>query len=152
MKLLFICVENTCRSQMAEGLARSLNIEAHSAGIRAGAGVNEDAVKVMREIEIDISDYRSKSIDHLAEGMNFEDFNFIISLCSADAQDVCPNKNAFVSDSENSLQAVPLNWNLEDPKGKSLEVYRRVRDEIKANLAGLTHGTSPLNNSSATKC
>ncbi len=65
LKIMFLCTGNSCRSQMAEGFAKELGkgfIEAHSAGLNP-AGVNERAVKVMKEIGIDISQQKSKPID-----------------------------------------------------------------------------------------
>ena len=64
MKVLFICVENSCRSQIAEGFARQLGLDAKSAGVKAGSGENPDAIKVMAEAGIDISNQFSKAIDY----------------------------------------------------------------------------------------
>ena len=72
-KVLFLCIENSCRSQMAEGILRHLKgskFEVFSAGIKPSV-VNPIAIKVMAEIGIDISGHRSKSIDEF-QGMNFD--------------------------------------------------------------------------------
>lgn len=123
MKVLFICVENSCRSQIAEGFGRMLGLEANSAGVKAGAGVNPDAIKVMDEIGIDISNQYSKAIDNekLAE------YEAIISMCSVNTANFCPS----------TFIGTQANWNIEDPKGQPIEVFRQVRDEIKAKVEKL---------------
>ncbi len=80
-KVLFLCTENSCRSQMAEGILRHLmgnEFEVFSAGIRPSA-VNPIAIKVMAEIGIDISGHRSKLLDEF-QGMGFD---FVITTCDA---------------------------------------------------------------------
>ena len=87
LKVMFLCTGNSCRSQMAEGLARELGkglIEAHSAGLTP-QGVNPKAVAVMKEIGIDISQQQSKAIDpELLEKMDT-----VITLCD-NASESCP--------------------------------------------------------------
>jgi arsenate reductase (thioredoxin) len=123
LKVLFICVENSCRSQIAEGFGRQLGLEAESAGVKAGSGVNPDAVKVMAEAGIDISDQFSKSIDN----EKLAGYDAIISMCSVKTADFCPS----------TFIGTQANWNIEDPKGQPLDVFRRVRDEIKAKVEEL---------------
>ena len=123
MKVLFICIENSCRSQIAEGFGRLLGLEADSAGAKAGAGVNPDAVRVMNEIGVDISKQYSKAIDDEKLG----DYAAIISMCSVKTADFCPS----------TFIGTQANWNIEDPKGQPLEVFRRVRDEIKTRAEEL---------------
>jgi len=120
VKVLFICVENTCRSQIAEGFAKQLGLDAQSAGMKAGSGVNPDAVEVMAEVGIDISKQSSKSI-------NFDcvaDYDAVISMCSVRTTRVCPS----------TFVGTQANWNIEDPKGQPLDVFRQVRDEIKSKV------------------
>ena len=124
MKVLFICAENTCRSQIAEGLAKAADIDCESAGLKAGSGVNPKAIAVMEELGIDISDQYSKSIDELE---NPEGFNLVVSLCHADAKSVCPHVNIERKE----------NWKIDDPKGSNLDVYRRARDLIAMKLKKL---------------
>src|SRR5215470_2599372 len=100
MKVLFICMENTCRSQMAEGFARQFGLSAASAGVRAGKGVNPNAVQVMAEIEIDISNQFSKSI----EQQNLAEYDAVISMCSVNTRDFCPS----------TYVGTQANWNIED--------------------------------------
>jgi arsenate reductase (thioredoxin) len=122
-KVLFVCVENSCRSQMAEGLARSLNgafVEAYSAGSRPSGVVSPDAVKVMAEIGIDISGQRSKGF----EGLPGKEFDYVVTL---GCQDQCP----FVPAEQH------IDWNIADPKGKGTEAFRRARDIIRAKIQEL---------------
>lgn len=123
LKVLFICVENSCRSQIAEGFARQHGLEAESAGVKAGAGVNPDAVKVMTEAGIDISHQVSKAIDN----EKLASYDAIISMCSVKTADFCPS----------TFIGTQANWNIEDPKGQPLDVFRRVRDEIKGKVEEL---------------
>lgn len=129
MKILFVCTGNSARSQMAEGLARSLapGIEAHSAGLDP-RGVNPYAVEVMTERGIDISGQRSKFLDEtLAWKMDR-----VITLCG-DAAESCPAFPPVVR---------VHHWPFEDPakaEGSPDEVravFRKVRDEIEARLRG----------------
>lgn len=124
LKVLFICVENSCRSQNAEGFARQLGLEAESAGVKAGSGVNPAAVKVMAESGIDISNQFSKAIDN----GKLASYDAIISMCSVKTADFCPS----------TFIGTQANWNIEDPKEQPLDVFRRVRDEIKAKVEELT--------------
>ncbi len=127
-KVLFLCTENSCRSQMAEGLLRHLRgdkFEVFSAGTRPSA-VNPAAIKVMAEIGIDISGHRSKSVEEF-QGMNFD---FVITTCDA-ARETCP---VFPG------KARRLHWNFKDPaavRGSEEEIlsaFRKVRDEIKQRV------------------
>ncbi len=122
--LLFLCVANSSRSQMAEGLARQLappGLAVFSAG-SAPASVNPYAVRVMEEIGIDIRDQRAKAVDEVSP----EAVGCVITLC---AEEVCP---AYLGN------AVRLHWPLEDPAAapeeRALESFRRVRDELQARL------------------
>ena len=87
LKVLFLCTENACRSQMAEGLVNhdlAGQVQALSAGVRPSR-VNPRAVQVMAELGIDISHHRSKSVDDLAG----EQFDLVITVCDQ-AQQQCP--------------------------------------------------------------
>jgi len=127
-KVLFLCTENSCRSQMAEGILRHLmgnEFEVFSAGVRPSV-VNPIAIKVMAEIGIDISGHRSKSLDEF-QGMNFD---FVITTCDA-ARETCP---VFPG------KARHLHWGFNDPatvRGSEEEIlsaFRKVRDEIKSRI------------------
>lgn len=119
-KVLFVCVENSCRSQMAEGFAKKLGqgrIEASSAGSNPSGKVEVMAIRVMKEKGIDISGQRSKGFGDLKE----KDFDYVITL---GCKDVCP----FVPAKER------IEWDLSDPKGKPIEAYREIRDAIERKL------------------
>ncbi len=131
IKILFLCVGNSCRSQMAEAFANSFRpdeIEAFSAGVNPSK-VNERAIKVMAEAGIDISSHYSKSIDDLA-GI---DFDYVITLCDK-AKESCP-----VFPGKVKL----IHHNFDDPTmatGPEKEIvneFRRVRDEIKTFVENL---------------
>jgi len=130
LKVMFLCTGNSCRSQMAEGFARSLGkgqIEAHSAGLMA-AGVNTRAIAVMREAGIDISGQRSREIDpDLLRTMDV-----VITLCDNAAQS-CPVTPPGVK---------RMHWPIKDPVGaigteeEIMREFRRARDEIKEKIQG----------------
>lgn len=121
-KLYFLCTGNSCRSQMAEGWAKALlsdEWEVRSAGIEAH-GINANAVKVMQEVGIDISQQDSALID-----TNFlQNADLVITLCG-DAADRCPTTPPHVE---------RQHWGFDDPAGKDLSEFRRVRDEIGARI------------------
>ncbi|MDD4907623.1 MAG: arsenate reductase ArsC [Candidatus Omnitrophica bacterium] len=122
-KVLFVCVENSCRSQMAEGFARQFGKdvwEVYSAGSKPSGVVNPDAVKVMREAGIDISLQESKGFS----GLPVREFDYVITL---GCQDICP----FVPAVKH------LEWQIEDPKGRDLDFFRFVRDNIKLKVQEL---------------
>ena len=105
MNILFLCVANSARSQMAEGLAKSMLGTEHniqSAGSIPSGEVHPNAVKAMDDIGIDIRDQYSKSIDDLDKDF-LNSLDFAITLC---AEEVCP---MLPSKAEN------LNWMNEDP-------------------------------------
>ena len=122
-KVLFICVENSCRSQMAEGFAGHFGkgaLEAYSAGSRPGAEVNPLAVEVMGEVGIDILDRAPKGFSALPAGA-------IDHVVMMGCRDECP----IVPATER------IEWDIPDPKGKGIEVFRRVRDEIRRKVKRL---------------
>ncbi len=124
--ILFMCVANSARSQMAEGIARSLvpeSVEIYSAG-SAPSKVNPLAIRAMEEMGIDISSHWSKSVDDVEK----ERVQTAITLC---AEEVCP---VFPGEVERH------HWPFEDPaavKGteeEQLVSFRRVRDQIRSKL------------------
>ncbi len=124
-KILFVCVENAGRSQMAEGFAKhygNSKVEAVSAGTMPSSEVNPLVIQVMQEKGIDISKNKPKRIT--AQMVQEADI-IIVMGCSAEG--FCPaawlNK---VTD-----------WNIEDPKGKPLEKVREIRDEIENKVRKL---------------
>jgi arsenate reductase len=119
-KILFICVENSCRSQMAEGFAKKLGqgkIEVYSAGSNPSGKVEKMAIQVMKEKGIDISGQKPKGFDDLKE----KDFDYVIAM---GCKDVCP----FVPARQR------VEWDILDPKGKPIEAYREIRDVIERKV------------------
>ena len=124
-KILFLCTNNSARSQMAEGLLKAFgdnNYEVYSAGI-SPSRVNPYAIKVMAEIGIDLSKYLSKSIDKLQR----EKFDYVVTLCDQ-AKKTCP----FFP---NSKEYIHKNFidpaGIEEGEDELLNIFRGVRDEIK---------------------
>jgi arsenate reductase len=124
--ILFLCVANSARSQMAEGLARRLfgdEIRVQSAG-SAPSPVRPEAVQVLGELGIDLSSHRSKSVDTIDPAS----VNVVITLC---AEEVCP---AFLG------RATRLHWGLPDPAAvggraeERLNAFRQTRDELRRRL------------------
>ncbi|NWG10040.1 MAG: arsenate reductase ArsC [Nitrososphaerales archaeon] len=124
-KVLFVCVENSARSQMAEGFAKHYGkgrIEAYSAGTKVAREINPIVVKVMAEKGIDISNQKPKPLDQKM----VEQADVIITMgCSAD--EVCPAP---------MLKKV-IDWGIEGPKGKPIEKVREIRDSIERKLIDL---------------
>jgi arsenate reductase len=123
-RVLFVCTENACRSQMAEGFLRhhaADRFEAFSGGAQPGK-LNPTAVEVMREVGIDISSHDSKDVAQFL-GQNF---HYIIRVCDK-VKEPCPVLPGAIW---------YLDWSLEDPASaqgtpsRRLAVFRRVRDEI----------------------
>ena len=122
-KILFVCVENSCRSQMAEGFARlhgGDRVEAHSAGSKPSGKINATAIEVMREKKVDLMEQHSKGLGDLPAGK----WAAVVTMGCGDA---CP-----------SLPAERrLDWALPDPKRMPLDEFRKVRDDIEARVKAL---------------
>ena len=122
LKVAFVCTGNSCRSQMAEGWAKQLGsdvLEVYSAGTHPSAGVNQNAIIVMKEAEVDISSQYPKTLDDIPFEMDI----LIKMGCGV----VCPFvPNKYEED-----------WGLEDPVGKPIEEFRKTRDIIKAKAQEL---------------
>jgi glutathione/glutaredoxin type arsenate reductase len=122
-RILFVCVENSCRSQMAEGFARVLGaglVESFSAGSNASGKINPLAVKVMAEVGFDISKHQSKGFHELP----FIAFDWVVTMG-------CGDKCPFVPAKERQ------DWQIRDPKGKSIEFFRDVREDIRDKVEHL---------------
>ena len=135
MKVLFLCTGNSCRSQMAEGWARTLKgdmIEAYSAGIETH-GLNPNAVKVMAESGVDISGQRSKNVDELQDVA----FDYVVTVCGH-ANESCPmwlgRKAKIVHVGFDDPPALAREAKTEE---EALGHDRRVRDEIRKFVEGL---------------
>ena len=126
--ILFLCVANSARSQMAEGIARSLapeGVKIISAGSRP-SGVRPEAIAVLKEIGIDISGHRSKNVSEIPPS----DVDTVVTLC---AEEECP---VFLG------RARRLHWGLPDPadskgmEGDRVNAFRQSRDELRSRIAG----------------
>jgi protein-tyrosine-phosphatase len=127
-RVLFVCVENSNRSQIAEAFARMHGggrIEAYSAGSRPSGKLNPRAVEVMRELGYDLTRHRSTSLAELPAG----DFDVVVGMGCGD--EGCPVVKA----------ARHEEWGIPDPRDLPPEQYRAVRDlieeKVKKLLAGL---------------
>jgi len=128
-RVLFLCTHNSARSQMAEGFLRSLagdRFEAASAGTQA-TRVHPLAMRAMADVGVDLSGHTSKIVDEFVE----QPWDYVITVCDA-ANESCP---VFPKKSSR------LHWSFEDPSratgsdDQRLEVFRRVRDQIKRRIA-----------------
>jgi arsenate reductase (thioredoxin) len=134
IRVLILCTGNSARSQMAEGLLRhegGERFEVHSAGT-VPSFVRPQAIEVMREIGMDISGHRSKSVDEFAG----QEFDYVITVCD-NANENCP---VFPGKTKR------IHWSFDDPaealgtEEEKLAVFRRVRNEIAEKLRTLAQG------------
>lgn len=128
MRVLFLCTGNSCRSQMAEGWARRLKagiIDPLSAGVKLNP-LNPWAVRVMAEVGVDISQQRPKHIDELAG-----QFDYVVTVCDS-AHEACPVLPAGVRRLHVGFDDPPRLAQQEATDEARLQIYRRVRDEIRA--------------------
>tara|TARA_B100000029_G_scaffold45520_1_gene41997 strand:+ start:49 stop:441 length:393 start_codon:yes stop_codon:yes gene_type:complete len=124
-KVLFACVENAGRSQMAEGFFKKLapdGYEGISAGTKPVSEINPLAIQAMKEVDIDISQNQPKLITNEM----ISESNYVVNMGCMDKES-CPD--LFVEDL--------ADWDIEDPKGKSIEDIRRIRDSIEAKVKEL---------------
>jgi protein-tyrosine-phosphatase len=122
-KLLFVCIENSNRSQMAQAFARILGgdgVEAFSAGSRPSGKVNPKAIAAMAELGYDLTAHDSKSLDDVPHA----GYDAVITMGCGDA---CPFVEGRVHE----------DWALPDPRNMEPEEFRKVRDEIRERVGGL---------------
>src|SRR5262245_40911522 len=122
-RVLFVCVENSCRSQIAEAFARihgKGSFEAHSAGSRPSGTVNPTAIKAMSEVGYDLSKHKSKSLGEVPDA----EFDFVITMGCGDE---CP----FVRAKKRE------DWKIPDPKEFPLARFRETRDLIETKVKAL---------------
>jgi len=135
-KVLFVCVENAGRSQMAEAFANLYGrekIRASSAGTMPSNNIHPLIVKVMLEKGIDISKNKPK----LLTTKMLQDADAVIAM-GCDAKGFCPAP----------LLKKVINWELKNPKGKSIEKVRQIRDEIEKNVLKLISDLAKKGNGS----
>jgi arsenate reductase len=121
-KIVFVCVENARRSQMAQGFAEAFGqgkIEVHSAGSSPSSSIDPSVIQVMKEKGIDVSSKRPKSLNELPS----METDYLVTM---GCEETCP--------------AVPakkiIEWEIPDPKGKPIETFREVRNMIERKVKG----------------
>ena len=123
MKIVFVCVENARRSQMAEGFVEALEqgkIEVYSAGSNPSFRVDPLVIEVMKEKGIDLSARRPKGLNDLPP----IEMDYLITM---GCEETCPA----------ILAKKVIEWEIPDPKGKSIDVFRQVRDLIENKVTAL---------------
>ena len=123
MRILFVCIENSGRSQMAEAFARRLGggrVEAFSAGSRPSGRVHPKTLALMREIGYNLSDHRSKDLGEVPQGP----YDFVVTMGCGDACPWIPARNH-------------IDWDIPDPKNLPDDEFRKVRDQIAAKVEDL---------------
>src|SRR2546422_423125 len=119
-KILFVCIENSNRSQMAEAFVRMTgreNIEVYSAGSRPSGKINPKAIEAMKELGYDLTTHKSKSLEDLPQTT----FDYVITMGCGDECPWIPTK-------------LREDWALVDPKSMEPAEFRKVRDEIKKRV------------------
>ena len=138
LRVLFVCIGNRARSQMAEGFLRHFagrQFEVYSAGTMP-KGLSPITVEVMREVGIDVSAHRSKSVEEFVG----EDFDYVITVCDV-ARAACPRFDR---------SRRRLHWSVTDPAELeasgvvSIEAFRAARDELRARVEEFVGGEPQL--------
>ena len=122
-KVLFACIENSCRSQIAEGFANIHGTNVlmpFSAGSKASGEINNKAVIAMKEIGYDLTEHKSKGLDEF----NNSKFDYLITL---GCNDKCPNIDT----------KLRIEWDIPDPKNMNIEDFFKVRDLIEKKVLSL---------------
>ena len=123
IKIVFVCVENARPSQMAEGFANTFGqgkLEVYSAGSRPTLKIDPMVIEVMKEKGIDLSDSQPKSLNDLP----LVEMDYLITM---GCEETCPAV----------LAKKIIAWEIPDPKGKSIDVFREVRDIIEDKVKAL---------------
>jgi arsenate reductase (thioredoxin) len=123
-KLLFVCIENSNRSQMSQAFANIIggeNVEAYSSGSRPSGKINPKAIAAMKELGYDLATHHSKSLD---EVKGYAPFDAVVTMGCGDACPWMPAKQF-------------IDWQIPDPRDMNEEEFRKVRDLIKDKVKGL---------------
>jgi len=123
-KILFVCVENSNRSQMSQAFAKMLGgsaVKAYSAGSRPSGRINQKAIVAMKELGYDLKTHRSKSLDQVKE---FAPFDVVVTMGCGDACPWMPAKQH-------------LDWDIPDPKDMNDDDFRGVRGLIREKVKDL---------------
>ncbi len=126
-KILFVCIENSNRSQMSQAFAKMLGgkkVEAYSAGSKPSGIVNPKAIAAMKELGYDLSKHDSKSLDEVKE---FAPFDAVVTMGCGDACPWMPAKKF-------------IDWQIPDPKNMAREQFNEVRDMIGKKVKELLKG------------
>ncbi|NCU33359.1 MAG: arsenate reductase ArsC [Candidatus Moranbacteria bacterium] len=130
-RVLFVCIHNSARSQMAEAFLKKFGgdrFEVESAGIEPGK-LNPVVVEVMKEIGIDISSHKTKSVKDFIDRK--EHFDYVVTVCDETSAERCPIFPGNVK---------RLHWGFSDPSGftgshqEKVEMTKKVRDEIESEI------------------
>ena len=125
-KILFVCVENSNRSQMAQAFATihgGYQIEAYSAGSKPSGKINPKAIAAMKELGYDLSAHSSKSLE---EVKSYAPFDTVVTMGCGDACPWMPAKKF-------------IDWQIPDPREMNEEEFRKVRDLIQQKVKDLLH-------------
>ena len=123
-KILFVCVENSNRSQMSQAFAKMLggaSVKAYSAGSRPSGRINQKAILAMKELGYDLKTHRSKSLDQVKE---YGPFDAVVTMGCGDACPWMPAKQF-------------IEWDIPDPKEMEEEEFRKVRDLVQEKVKDL---------------
>ncbi len=118
-KVLFVCVENAGRSQMAESFARAYGIDASSAGTVPDSAINPMIVEAMRERGVSLSSSKPKMLTD----KRIEDADYVVTMVCR-VEDACPKR--LIVKMEKKL----VDWRIDDPNGKPIEEVRKIRSQI----------------------
>ena len=132
-KVLFVCVENSCRSQIAEAYGKLLGgdtIDVFSSGSRPSGNVNKKAIASMNEVGHDLTKHSSKSLDDIPQIT----YDYVITMGCGDE---CPYVQAKKRE----------DWNIPDPKNMEMDEFNKLRDTIEENVTRLIKEIKSANNS-----
>ena len=130
--VLFVCIENSSRSVMAEAFARKLGLEASSAGTFPSTHVNPLVVEAMKEVGVDVSQRKPKELT----GEMIEKAGLVV-LTDASLEKAIP------ANLRKKMRKKVVEWYIPDPQGKPIEEIRNVRDEIEGMVEGLAKVLRP---------
>jgi len=125
-RVLFVCIGNAGRSQIAQAFAERAGLEARSAGSHAESHLHPEVVEVMRELGIDIGE----RVPHQLADEDVEWADLVVTMGCGDACPVLPGKEY-------------LDWKILDPMGLRIEIVREIRDEIAGLVDGLATARAP---------
>ena len=136
-KVLFVCVENSCRSQMAEAFGKVLGegvIESYSSGTRPSSKVNEKAIASMKDVGYDLTPHISKSLDDIPQIT----FDYVVTMG-------CGDQYSYVHAQKRE------DWKIADPKHMEMGQFNEVRDSVKEKVIRLVEALKKTNNANNKK-